>query len=206
MPTERFFHLSEDKRKRILKAARKEFIRVPFEEVSINQIIKNAEISRGSFYTYFEDKNDLLRYVFQDTKQNYIKKKKKSLVDHKGDFWKMMEDIFEKMVCEPYSSDLAKMLQNIMSYSEAVNILQMGHNDECTGQRIDEWVFEHMDRTGMRRKTAEELKAAMEFGMLAILTAFTQRYKKHMDVSQIRQLFYFKMDILKYGIAERITE
>jgi len=72
MPTERFFHLSEDKRKRILKAARKEFIRVPFEEVSINQIIKNAEISRGSFYTYFEDKNDLLRYVFQDTKQNYI--------------------------------------------------------------------------------------------------------------------------------------
>ena len=206
MPTERFFHLSEDKRKRILKAARKEFIRVPFEEVSINQIIKNAEISRGSFYTYFEDKNDLLRYVFQDTKQNYINFCKKSLVDHKGDFWKMMEDIFEKMVCEPYSSDLAKMLQNIMSYSEAVNILQMGHNDECTGQRIDEWGFEHMDRTGMRRKTAEELKAAMEFGMLAVLTAFTQRYKKHMDVGQIRQLFYFKMDILKYGIAERITE
>ncbi|ETP70922.1 transcriptional regulator, partial [Lachnospiraceae bacterium JC7] len=66
MATERFEKLSEDKKKRILLAAREEFARVPYEEASINQIIKNAGISRGSFYTYFEDKNDLLQYVFSE--------------------------------------------------------------------------------------------------------------------------------------------
>ena len=66
MATERFFKLPAEKQKRILDAAREEFARVPFEEVSINQIIKNAGISRGSFYTYFEDKEDLIDFIFQE--------------------------------------------------------------------------------------------------------------------------------------------
>ena len=69
MPTERFIRLPDEKKKVILEAAVDEFSRVPFDKVSINQIIKNAEISRGSFYTYFEDKMDVLRYIFQDTKR-----------------------------------------------------------------------------------------------------------------------------------------
>ena len=66
MPTERFDRLAPDKKKAILQAAVVEFSRVPFEKVSINKIIKNADISRGSFYTYFEDKRDLLQFVFKD--------------------------------------------------------------------------------------------------------------------------------------------
>ena len=44
MPTQRFFNLKEEKRKVILDAAVHEFTRVPFSEVSINKIIKEAEI------------------------------------------------------------------------------------------------------------------------------------------------------------------
>ena len=50
MPTERFYRLPEVKRQAIREAALKEFARVPFEKVSINQIIRNADISRGSFF------------------------------------------------------------------------------------------------------------------------------------------------------------
>ena len=67
MPTERFNKLPEEKKKAIRDAAMEECIRVPFEKVSINKIIQNAGISRGSFYTYFEDKRDLVRYIFSDT-------------------------------------------------------------------------------------------------------------------------------------------
>ena len=49
MPSERFYRLSEEKRKMICEAAIKEFARVTIDKVSINQIIKNANISRGSF-------------------------------------------------------------------------------------------------------------------------------------------------------------
>lgn len=69
MPTQRFLNL-KDSKNAILEAAAHEFARVPYSAVSINQIIKEAEISRGSFYTYFEDKDDLMRYMlrgFRDT-------------------------------------------------------------------------------------------------------------------------------------------
>lgn len=56
MPTERFNRLPDKKKEAIRIAAAKEFARVLPEEVSINRIIRDAEISRGSFYTYFEDK------------------------------------------------------------------------------------------------------------------------------------------------------
>ena len=70
MPTQRFLNLKESKKNAILEAAANEFARVPYSAASINQIIKEAEISRGSFYTYFEDKDDLMRYMlrgFRDT-------------------------------------------------------------------------------------------------------------------------------------------
>ena len=70
MPTQRFLNLKDSKKNAILEAAAHEFARVPYSAVSINQIIKEAEISRGSFYTYFEDKDDLMRYMlrgFRDT-------------------------------------------------------------------------------------------------------------------------------------------
>lgn len=66
MPKETFYNLSEEKRKRILDAAAEEVIRVPASEMSINKIIQKAEISRGSFYQYFEDKHDLIQYMLSD--------------------------------------------------------------------------------------------------------------------------------------------
>ena len=50
MPTVTFTNLPAEKRKTILDAARAEFSRVSIEEASINRIIKDAKISRGSFY------------------------------------------------------------------------------------------------------------------------------------------------------------
>ena len=56
MPTETFFKLPEEKKKRIVEAAIKEYTRVSAEEASIKNIVENAGIARGSFYQYFESK------------------------------------------------------------------------------------------------------------------------------------------------------
>jgi len=49
MPTDTFIKLSEDKKNKIICAAKKEFSRVPFSEASIKNIVENAEIARRKF-------------------------------------------------------------------------------------------------------------------------------------------------------------
>ena len=70
MPLNRFYHLPPEKRQALVRAARKEFGRVSFAEASINQVVKEAGISRGSFYTYFEDKDDLIHYLLSDFRES----------------------------------------------------------------------------------------------------------------------------------------
>lgn len=63
LPTSTFFNLPAPKREKLLRAAVAEFARKPFADASINRIIQDAEIPRGSFYQYFTDKSDLFRFI-----------------------------------------------------------------------------------------------------------------------------------------------
>ena len=67
MPKETFLKLPEEKKNKIIKAAKKEFERVPFEQTSIKNIVEDAEIARGSFYQYFESREDWWRIYFKCT-------------------------------------------------------------------------------------------------------------------------------------------
>ena len=77
MPKDLFFTIHEEKKNRIIEAAIKEFSLQLYEKASINQIIKEADISRGSFYQYFEDKEDLyfflIETVVKNTSYNFLK-------------------------------------------------------------------------------------------------------------------------------------
>ena len=75
MPKDTFFHLPEEKRAVIIRAAEDEFAANGFDLASIQKIIKKAGISRGSFYQYFHDKEDiffLLLRRFIDAKIEYL--------------------------------------------------------------------------------------------------------------------------------------
>ena len=59
MPTETFFKLTEEKRKKIIEAGKDEFSSVSLDEASIKNIAEKAGIARGSFYQYFKSKKRL---------------------------------------------------------------------------------------------------------------------------------------------------
>ena len=66
MPSDRFFRLPEEKKAGIIRAAKEEFSNKPYENISISHIVKAAKISQGSFYTYFDGKEDLRQYLIGD--------------------------------------------------------------------------------------------------------------------------------------------
>lgn len=63
MPKLTFFNLSEDKKVIIISSAIEEFSKADYITASINQICKKSSIAKGSFYQYFEDKQDLYVYI-----------------------------------------------------------------------------------------------------------------------------------------------
>lgn len=56
-----------EKRERILNAARKEFAQKGYNDASTNEIVKEAGISKGALFHYFESKKELYLYLFDYT-------------------------------------------------------------------------------------------------------------------------------------------
>jgi AcrR family transcriptional regulator len=63
MARPRFANLDLDSRHRILRTAAEEFATRGFDGVSLNQLIGRLDMSKGSFYYYFDDKADLFSTV-----------------------------------------------------------------------------------------------------------------------------------------------
>ena len=58
----KFHSLETEKQERIINAALKEFARNGYDKASTNEIVKEAEISKGSLFNYFNNKKEL--YLF----------------------------------------------------------------------------------------------------------------------------------------------
>lgn len=79
MPKDTFFNLPENKRNRIIDAAIDQFSKSPYRNVTVDNIVNNAGIPKGSFYQYFQNKDDLYIYLFTelgDTKINLFEQLK----------------------------------------------------------------------------------------------------------------------------------
>ena len=122
MPTQTFFHLPKEKQKTLLKAAINEFTQHSFENASINQIIKEASIPRGSFYMYFRDKEDLYFYLLDQSNTYFQKQLLITVVKEQGDLFRTFECLFEVIVdyCSKKSHRLffKQVFANINSRSE----------------------------------------------------------------------------------------
>ena len=63
MPKSTFFNLPEEKRSAIEAAAILEFRNHMFAEAGINRIVERSGIAKGSFYQYFDDKEDIYFHI-----------------------------------------------------------------------------------------------------------------------------------------------
>jgi AcrR family transcriptional regulator len=95
MPKSTFFALPKERRDRLVREAIVEFSDRTYAEASLSQIARRAEIPKGSFYQYFDDKLDLYRWLLTDE----APRRKREFVGAtalEGDFWARLETIIER--------------------------------------------------------------------------------------------------------------
>lgn len=95
MPSATFLNLPQEKQEKLLEAATREFSRRSFNDASINQIIKDAGIPRGSFYMYFADKTDLFRYLMSGYVDQILSLLEELLIREQGDIFEALLDLFD---------------------------------------------------------------------------------------------------------------
>ena len=95
IPKETFHNLPEEKRLLIEKVAIREFGAFGYDKASINRIVKQCQIAKGSFYQYFKDKKDLFLYLI--TRVNEKKLQSMSTVfqnPEQYDFFTLIRELF----------------------------------------------------------------------------------------------------------------
>lgn len=95
MPSETFLRLPEEKRKRFIEAAWSEFTRVKFADASINQIVRQAGIPRGSFYQYFAGKEEVFAYILEDVKTYVVRLFVELLQETGGDIFQLQMTLYD---------------------------------------------------------------------------------------------------------------
>ena len=103
MPSNTFFNLPEEKRETFLRSARREFAQKPYSEASINQIIREAGIPRGSFYMYFRDKEDLFRYLLQGSIDQLMRVVEELLLREQGDIFHALLMLYDYLQQKSHS-------------------------------------------------------------------------------------------------------
>ncbi len=99
MPSERFKRLPEEKQKKIRDACMAEYTRTTIEKASLNRMIEDAGISRGSFYTYFDSKWDVLGYLCESFINEFYECGVRCLEEAQGGHLGDVRAVFKRFAC-----------------------------------------------------------------------------------------------------------
>lgn len=157
MPKSTFYKISEEKQNRIINAGRNEFLNVPYSKVSINKIIREAGIPHGSFYQYFEDKEDLFYYLLKEQKNEVLEILLNELNKAKGNLFASIEKNIDKLVEFVYGEnrETARMLFAEPKILETVWMAIM--KDETCQEQMSGRLLDKIDSSILDVENEEEL-------------------------------------------------
>jgi len=196
VPTKTFFNLPQKKRDLLLQAAREEFSRISFEKASINQIIHQAGIPRGSFYMYFQDKEDLFTYLFLDCRDLLFQKIEEYLRAEDGDILEALLHLYDYVMLRKTSPEFQQILEMIrrntkLQRTKVIQMLRPG--------ALSDFLIQAIDRSRLRLEQETDFPHILE--ILSCVTAPALLYGiLNQDDQGARRQFQNMLKILARGI------
>ncbi len=198
-----FYNLPYEKRKRITDAVIKEFMERPNEKVSINRIIKTAEISRGSFYQYFDDKVDLIEIITKTMFEESNNKAKEILKLSCGDLFVMYIKMFDYFGDYSSQKQTMKIMRNIVDSFKANDDLVSEYLKNRFNMALTNNEFYTMvDRQNLKFQDNESVKCLIEILTQVLKNAIFDVFVAGSDREEVRERLIKKIDIIKQGAVK----
>ena len=204
MPTNTFFRLPGEKRQRLMEAAWEEFSRRSFAEVSINRIVLAARIPRGSFYQYFEDKEDLFHHLVGEARDHFRQELLETIGACGGDLFAMPLQFFDRLLL----ADRDPWLERFINLLRVNREMDMG--SVLCGQEsvLGEDMASVLDVSRLRRTDPAFVERVFSMVLVCTATAILAAIAKPGNADHERGLLADRVEILEYGSlrADTLTQ
>ena len=200
MPSDTFLRLNDEKKKKLIDASFKEFSLYNFNDVSINRIIKEAGISRGSFYMYFVDKKDLYFYLLEQHLEILINNMKNDLIKNKGDLFKMFQDNIKEEYNSFKNNNInffKKSLENITIMEESKKTF--GFRDK----RLLKELIPNINLELLNDNAKKHIEVIFAINMHLLMVTLMKLLKSDSLDEEILKDYYEQLNILKYGCMKK---
>lgn len=198
MPKITFFNLPEDKKQTLIDEARKEFSRVPLYEASISNIIKGAGIPRGSFYQYFEDKEDIFFFILGEFTKEKRKQFLQLLQENKGNIESAFLHFFEVFIKEKENYNFLRNALLHMTYKTEKTFEKMIHSEEFNERFIE---FTSMiDQSSLNVSNDKELFHVLQILMSMTIRNLIHSFALELPYEKAKENYEVEMKLLRKGL------
>ena len=154
-----------------------------------------AQIPRGSFYQYFESKEDALIYIiqkFMDEEKEFLKK---SLIKNEGNIFDTIIDIYDYILEKKNNEKETRLLQNIIMEVKNNNF-NLFINMKCEKKYINEQILNIKDEEEM----IYIMKILYSILKTEIIEVICGRKTKQLGKQELIK----EIEMLKIGLAKNL--
>lgn len=206
MPKELFFKISTSKRNKLLEACISEFTTKQFSDVSVNTIIKKTGISRGSFYTYFENLEECFTYIIKDVRDQRIKCGLSLLTEEKNDYFSMLRKLYAFDYDNYSESGKYSLFKNYIYF------LQSNHAGNLKDNMIID-LMKSLKQKGINfneimgieslNLSEEEFLDLIEVVILLMVNTFLKSENEGLSKEESIRLFNRRIDLIEFGVRKK---
>lgn len=206
MPKKIFENISKEKQDMFINAALDEFTSKSFEQVSVNSIVKKANISRGSFYTYFENKDELFNYIFIQVREERFNYAKELIKESYGNFFVFIKKLFE------YDFDRFSTTNRYSLFRNYIHYIQITKK----GSIKDSIIMPLNGLLSFKDKSYSNIFNIKEYGMdepqfldlvemtmIIVVNTFMKFEAESLTKEEVFKIFITRINILENGTRKR---
>ncbi len=195
--------LSIEKQIELKNAAIKEFSSVPLIKASINKIIQDINMPRGTFYLYFDNIEQLYIYVVKDYFEDVISLFINLLKENEGNIFNTFPKLLDKVYTLGYTEENKNFFKNffINANGKLSNNL-MDTNKEKEKKLLFEEIKNNIDISNLNIDSEEDMHDIFSILIFMTVNTLVQLFVKEIDYEFIKKRYENKIRLIKKGIEK----
>lgn len=199
MPKETFNNLPEAKQKLILSTIKKEFEVHSIMDASVKDIVTALGISRGSFYTYFENLEEsyftILELETIETHELFLK----TYRQEKGDLYKTLDRYGQVLAQELFKKEKYALYKNRFLYwtAELDSLWKKYYLDHQNGKRVEV-------EAELRQVDDARMKEVMSYIKAIVHELIKRAFLETWDSEAFLAHYEKQISWMKYGITTEL--